>query len=68
MSIVYKRVIDGKVVFLMLYVDDILLIGNDVKILSDVKSWLASQFQMKDLERPVMYLGSRSFGIARNDC
>ena len=37
-SYVYKRVIDGKVVFLVLYVDDILLIGNDVKILSDVKS------------------------------
>ena len=41
---VYKRVIDGKVVFLVLYVDDILLIGNDVKILSDVKTWLANQF------------------------
>src|SRR5215813_6831832 len=46
---VYKRVIDGKVVFLVLYVYDILLIGNDVKILSDVKTWLANQFQMKDL-------------------
>ena len=30
---VYKHVIDGKVVFLVLYID-----GNDVKILSDVKS------------------------------
>src|SRR5215813_12907703 len=46
---VYKHVIDGKVVFLVLYVNDILLIGNDVKILSDVKTRLANQFQMKDL-------------------
>ena len=34
---VYKRIIDKKVVFLVLYVDDILLIGNDVGVLSDVK-------------------------------
>ncbi|RVW85792.1 Retrovirus-related Pol polyprotein from transposon TNT 1-94 [Vitis vinifera] len=38
-----------KVVFLVLYVDDILLIGNDVESLSKVKNWLVSQFQMKDL-------------------
>ena len=54
---VYKRVIDGKVVFLVLYVDDILLIGNDVRILSDVKSWLANQFQMKDLGEASYVLG-----------
>ncbi|KAL5810596.1 hypothetical protein ACOSQ4_027164 [Xanthoceras sorbifolium] len=46
---VYKRVINKNIVFLFLYVDDILLIGNDVGVLSDVKGWLASQFQMKDL-------------------
>ena len=46
---VYKLVIDGKVIFLVLYVNDILLIRNDVKILSNVKSWLANQFEMKDL-------------------
>ena len=45
----YKPIIDKKVVFLVLYVDDILLIGNDVEVLSKVKGWLASQFQMKDL-------------------
>ena len=38
-------------VFLVLYVDDILLIGNDVESLSKVKNWLASQFQMKDLAK-----------------
>ncbi|KAA0026242.1 gag/pol protein [Cucumis melo var. makuwa] len=46
---VYKKVNKGKVAFLVLYVDDILLIGNDVGYLTDVKTWLAVQFQMKDL-------------------
>ena len=46
---VYKYIKEKKVVFLVLYVDDILLIGNDVETLSNVKKWLAEQFQMKDL-------------------
>ena len=54
---VYKRIIDNKVVFLVLYVDDILLIGNDVGVLSEVKCWLASQFQMKDLGEASYVLG-----------
>ncbi|KAK0594609.1 hypothetical protein LWI29_023351 [Acer saccharum] len=54
---VYKRIIDKKVVFLVLYVDDILLIGNDVGVLSEVKCWLASQFQMKDLGEASYVLG-----------
>ena len=33
----------------MLYVDDILLIGNDIGLLFDVKKWLVKKFQMKDL-------------------
>ena len=36
-------------VFLVLYVDDILLIENDVGALSSVKIWLSNQFDMKDL-------------------
>ena len=35
--------------FVLLYVDDILLIGNDVGVLSLVWLWLSSQFDMKDL-------------------
>ncbi|KAA0065400.1 gag/pol protein [Cucumis melo var. makuwa] len=46
---VYKKINIGKVAFLVLYVDDILFIGNDVGYLTDVKAWLAAQFQMKDL-------------------
>ena len=37
------------VVFMISYVDDILLIGNDIGLLSSVKIWLSIQFQMKDL-------------------
>ena len=37
------------IVFLVLYIDDILLIGNDVGTLSLVNVWLSNQFDMKDL-------------------
>ena len=46
---VYKRHQDKVVMFLVLYVDDILLIGNDVGVMSSVNVWLSSQFNMKDL-------------------
>ena len=43
-------------VFLILYVDDILLIGIDVGNLFEVKTWLAEQFQMKDLGKASYFL------------
>ena len=43
------------VVFLILYVDDIILIGNDVGTLSSL--WLSTQFDMKDLGEPSHILG-----------
>ena len=39
---VYKRSNENMVVFLILYVIDILLIGNDVWTLSSVKVWLSN--------------------------
>ena len=45
----YKRHQDKVVMFLVLYVNDILLIGNDVGVMSSVKVWLSSQFDIKDL-------------------
>ena len=46
---VYKKVQENIVVFIILYIDDILLVGNyDVKLLSSIKIWLSTQFQMKD--------------------
>ena len=44
-------------VFLVLYIDDIILIGNDVETLSNVQKWLAEQFQMKDLGEVSYILG-----------
>ena len=38
----YKKCNGSVVVFLVLYVDDILLIGKDVGVLSLVKVWLSS--------------------------
>ena len=54
---VYKYIKETKVVFLVLYVDDILLIGNDIGLLSDVKKWLVEKFQMKDLGQASYVLG-----------
>ena len=38
---VYKKNSGSAIVFLILYVDDILLIGNDIPILQSVKTWLS---------------------------
>ena len=43
--------------------DDILLIGNDVGMLSTVKIWLANIFDMKDPGEASYTLGIKLFGI-----
>ena len=53
----YKRHSENVVVFLILYVDDILLIGNDVGTLSSVKVWLSTQIDIKDLGEARHILG-----------
>ena len=45
----YKKLGGKEVAFLVLYVDDILIIGNDVGMLSTVKVWLANTFDIKNL-------------------
>ncbi|MBY3556105.1 hypothetical protein HGI15_22490, partial [Modestobacter lapidis] len=52
---VYKKVSGSAISFLILYVDDILLIGNDVGMLSTVKLWLSQNFSMKDLGETSYY-------------
>ena len=62
----YKLIQEGKVVFLVLYVDDILLIGNDVERLTEVKIQLAKQFDMKDLGEAAYVLGIQIFRDRNN--
>ena len=53
----YKKCSGNVVVFLVFYVDDILLIGNDVGTLSSVKVWISEQFDMKNLGEASHILG-----------
>ena len=58
---VYKWVSGSVITFLVLYVDDILLIGNDIPALQNVKLWLSSQFSMKDLGEASYILGMKIY-------
>ena len=63
---VYKRHQDKAVIFLILYANDILLIGNDVGVMSSVKIWLSSQFDMKDLGEASYILGIKLWQDQKN--
>ncbi|KAH9704808.1 hypothetical protein KPL70_011615 [Citrus sinensis] len=54
------------VAFLILYVDDILLIGNDIGVLTTIKSWLVKQFDMKDLGEASYILGIKLLRDRKN--
>ncbi|GJX03097.1 retrotransposon protein, putative, ty1-copia subclass [Tanacetum coccineum] len=54
---VYLKASGSNVVFIVLYVDDILLMGNSVTMLQEVKSWLCKCFSMKDLREAAYILG-----------
>jgi hypothetical protein len=58
---VYKKASGIAVVFLVLYVDDILLIVNDIPMLEAVKSSLKKSFLMKDLGEAVYILGIKIY-------
>ncbi|KAL0448471.1 UNVERIFIED_CONTAM: Retrovirus-related Pol polyprotein from transposon TNT 1-94 [Sesamum latifolium] len=58
---VYKKISASSVAYLVLYVDDILLIGNDVKMLRDIKAWLSTQFSMKDMGEASYILGIKIY-------
>ena len=46
---VYFKLIGDRVIYLVLYVDDMLLIGNDKEIIQDLKTQFFSKFDMKYL-------------------
>ena len=58
---VYKKESGSSIVFLILYVDDILLIGNDVNFLDTIKESLKKSFAMKDLGEAAYILGIKIY-------
>ena len=60
-SCVYKKFSGSAKAFLILYVDDILLIGNDMNFLSEIKESLKKSFSMKDLGEATYILGIKIY-------
>ncbi|KAI3739195.1 hypothetical protein L2E82_29594 [Cichorium intybus] len=60
-SCVYKKASGSIVIFLVLYLDDILLFGNDIPTLKGVKAFLENCFSMKDLGEAAYVLGIKIY-------
>ncbi|WVZ54111.1 hypothetical protein U9M48_004966 [Paspalum notatum var. saurae] len=54
---IYAKFKNGKFIFLVLYVDDILLASSDMNLLLETKRFLSSNFDMKDLREASYVLG-----------
>jgi Reverse transcriptase (RNA-dependent DNA polymerase) len=67
---IYHKFSGSKFIFLVLYVDDILLVSNDKNIMREIKKFLFKHFDMKDLGEASYVLGlkiyrDRNKGILR---
>jgi len=58
---IYLKVSGSKFIFLILYVDDILLATNDLGILSETKRFLSNNFEMKDMGEAYYVIGIEIF-------
>ncbi|KAL9263203.1 Retrovirus-related Pol polyprotein from transposon TNT 1-94-like protein [Drosera capensis] len=54
---IYHKFSGSKHIFLVLYVDDILLASNDIGLLHETKRFLSKKFEMKDLGDASFVLG-----------
>ncbi|CAL9017000.1 unnamed protein product [Prunus brigantina] len=72
---IYMKMVKSNFIFLVLYVDDILLASSNVQLLQDTKSMLSSSFDMKDLGEAHFVLGieivrdrsRRVLGLSQNN-
>nr|GEX29377.1 putative polyprotein [Tanacetum cinerariifolium] len=58
---VYRKASGSDVVFLILYVDDILIMGNNIPRLKEVKDYLRKCFSLKDLGEAAYILGIKIY-------
>jgi hypothetical protein len=63
---IYAKFKNGKIIFLILYVDNILLASSDVDLLLETKKFLSSKFDMKDLGEVSIVLGIEIHRDRRN--
>ena len=61
---VYTKLMNDNCVIICLYVDDMLIFGTNMDVVLETKSFLASNFDMKDLGEAKVILGVK---IIRND-
>jgi hypothetical protein len=54
---VYSKQVGNHFIYVVLYVDDMLLVGNNMVVIKEVKSQLSSKFDMKDLGVANVILG-----------
>ena len=52
---IYAKFKNGRYIFLILYVDDILLANSDVNLLPETKKFLSSNLDMKDLSEVYLF-------------
>ncbi|KAI9177820.1 hypothetical protein LWI28_019702 [Acer negundo] len=65
-TLFFKHSSEGKKAILIVYVDDIILTGDDEKELKRLKELLASEFEIKDLGELKYFLGME-FAISKED-
>ena len=56
-SVFYRHSAPGRYFYLVVYVDDIVITGNDQDGITDLKQHLFKHFQTKDLSRLKYFLG-----------
>jgi hypothetical protein len=54
---IYLKVSRSKVIFIVLYIDDILLASNDLGLLHETKQCLSQNFEMKDWGEAFFVIG-----------
>jgi len=55
--IYFHKLLSGEYIYLLLYVDDILIASTNKSSIDKLKVWLSSEFEMKDLREAKKILG-----------
>ena len=58
---IYLKVNGSNLIFFILYVDDILFTTNDLSLLHEIKKFLSSNFEIKDMGETRYVIGIEIF-------